>query len=103
MKAPTDRGSAILIGFGVTCAGLSSSRPSSHGASRDEQERVDGEIREDAIVRTWIDAVAPDLREDLARRVGAKHVRVEVPSYEEDERDEESEEAEAAARLSSSS
>lgn len=47
-----------------------------NGASRDEQERVDTEIREDLTIRTWIDAVAPELRDDLARRVSAKDVRV---------------------------
>lgn len=51
----------------------------SHGASREEQERVDTEIREDLTIRTWIDAVAPELRADLARRVGEKLVRVDVP------------------------
>lgn len=47
------------------------------GASRDEQERVDSEIRDDLTIRTWIDAVAPALRDDLGRRVSAKGVRVE--------------------------
>jgi hypothetical protein len=49
-----------------------------HGASRDEQERVDAEMREDLSIRTWIDAVAPQLRDDLARRVGEVPVRVEL-------------------------
>lgn len=73
------------------------------GASRDEQERVDTELREDMTVRSWIDTVAPDLREDLARRVSSKGVRIDVPDpanagqLQEDETDEDLE-SEAAFR-----
>lgn len=48
------------------------------GASRDEQERLDGELAEDMTTRSWIDAVAPDLRAELARRVSGKNVRIEA-------------------------
>jgi hypothetical protein len=53
-----------------------------HGASRDEQERVDGDIRDDVTTRTWLETVAPGLCEDLARRVGATNMRV-APQEEE--------------------
>ena len=49
-----------------------------HGASRDEQERIDTEIREDLTIRTWIEAVAPELRDDLGRRIGEKGARVDI-------------------------
>jgi hypothetical protein len=45
------------------------------GSSREEQERLDAELRDDASLRTWIDAVAPGMRDELARRV-AGGVRV---------------------------
>jgi len=48
------------------------------GVSRDEQERVDTEIREDLTIRTWIDQVAHELRNELAARVSAKGARVAI-------------------------
>jgi hypothetical protein len=45
------------------------------GSSREEQERLDAELRDDASLRTGIDAVAPGMRDELARRV-AGGVRV---------------------------
>lgn len=56
-----------------------------HGASREEQERVDTEIREDLTIRTWIDAVAPDLRGELARRVSGTNVRIEARDQDREE------------------
>lgn len=78
VRAPTDVLSRMMIFFAGTCAladaVLLTTAP--HGASRDEQERVDGEQRDDTIIRSWIDAVAPRLREDLGRRVAGRGVRV---------------------------
>lgn len=45
------------------------------GLPRAEMERLDAELRDDAISRTWVDAVAPGLRE---RFVGHVHDRVRV-------------------------
>jgi len=59
------------------------------GASREEQERVDAELRDDEMTRTWIDAVAPGLREDLARRVNAGGARINLAEEIQDEPDEE--------------
>ena len=39
------------------------------GASREEQERVDAELRADRALAAWVDAIAPGLRDELARRV----------------------------------
>lgn len=47
-----------------------------HGASREEQERVDAELRADPPLAAWIDAIAPGLRDELARRVAGGAVRV---------------------------
>jgi hypothetical protein len=44
------------------------------GASNDEIERVDSELRDDPKVRAWIDAIAPDARARLQERVATRAV-----------------------------
>lgn len=46
------------------------------GASREEQERVDAELREGHMLSAWVDAIAPGLRDELARRVAGGGPRI---------------------------
>lgn len=51
------------------------------GAPREEGERVDADLRDDPLLQTWIDAVAPGARADLARRIASgPRVDAEAPA-----------------------
>jgi hypothetical protein len=51
------------------------------GVSSEERERIEAELRDDAELRRWLDAVAPGLRERTRTRVATEH-RVAEPAEE---------------------